>query len=670
MRLNSQIYKEWLHVDVKPGEVPDHYTLLGIPPGENDISVIESALNVKFALLRKVDVSSNFDEFREILSQLETARSQLISPVRVTVCPVNSSEKESSPQKVIKETPSVTEPEKEDEESGKPIFNTLHFNTLTEKFLFLGQCILAFCLGLCVCFYMMRTAPRDPGGRVIFHSQEKNVTVEEPIYNEIPGEADVMVRPNVQKHAKRLLSNLTDTEGEGSEKLSPREPVLPDISDTEMEEDDTVLREEVNERLSEKKEIAEVKKENSRETNISDNTRKSRSGQGGRSGFGNMIARKKNTQKSDAPETGTEPFMEDKTVDVTKVAVVKKGQDTKIQELPKPDQTKIPPYPPTEKKTDPYMAVTGKKRLPVPHSLEVSKIKQVLYREYVVNAKTPEKERALVELLCSQATAATMDPAKRYAYLDTALSVATKSCDIKESLRVVELLNHYFDISLSDAKYEVFHQIALEFQLENSFLKQKGKINTFIRMAEQTRRDYVAQSRFDLASQLFDSVYDVCRYPNISSEIRKHIFHIKSDMNYMWERFQVYQEARTVLAENPSDETANMTVGIWLCEMEESLQKALPYLAQGTDKTIKSLAARELEIRQNPRGNMDQELTIADNWWNVGKEKDFSRKLQDVFCGHAVEIYQKVLPQIEDQRMQTLVSKRIDQHTEGEPTNR
>ncbi len=91
------------------------------------------------------------------------------------------------------------------------------------------------------------------------------------------------------------------------------------------------------------------------------------------------------------------------------------------------------------------------------------------------------------------------------------------------------------------------------------------------------------------------------------------------------------------LLDAPSDPAANTVVGRWYANDIQDWDRALPFLAQGSDAAIAKAATTELVAPTKPT-----ELSaLADQWYDLGKR---STTVRESFWRHALSIYETVKP--------------------------
>ncbi|MDY0169747.1 MAG: LamG domain-containing protein, partial [Thermoguttaceae bacterium] len=96
----------------------------------------------------------------------------------------------------------------------------------------------------------------------------------------------------------------------------------------------------------------------------------------------------------------------------------------------------------------------------------------------------------------------------------------------------------------------------------------------------------------------------------------------RTEFRNLQEEYAPVARARESLQADPSDAAANLTVGRWLCLVKGHWPEGLQYLALGGNEPLARLAARDLE---GPSG-AEQQIELADGWWNLSQHAEFRQK--------------------------------------------
>ena len=98
------------------------------------------------------------------------------------------------------------------------------------------------------------------------------------------------------------------------------------------------------------------------------------------------------------------------------------------------------------------------------------------------------------------------------------------------------------------------------------------------------------------------------------------------ELRRMHEESQAYRQALAVMDDNPTEPTANLAAGRYLCFIKGNWRRGVAMLALGSDEPLKAVALMELR----GAASADEQAAIGDAWWDVaearqGDERDTLR---------------------------------------------
>lgn len=674
MRLESKFYLNWLAISVPEGITPDHYTLLGIRSGETDIAIIDQAADVRFCMMRKADIGEHPDEFREMLRQLETARAELIFPLRNRAAvPAAAAGGYVVTGKEIIQPETAPERQNAVEHDGSLV-------GWKSKAIFFTQCAVAFGLGMCVCVSMMMAAQRHPDGSVNFTGKEERLGEAAP-YTTLP-DADgkrpdvVHIDDKIRELVNEIPTRAEESEAEAEMLLDPiagEEPVLvqPDEPAPVVKTDDITPIPAVAPE-DEEAEIAPV------------STRPPLRSPGGRRVSPLKKIRSENTiaqnpvTEPEMPDAGIAPevdaVLETPIVPETQLVTETHAAETSPATPVLPDSLDLesfsmPEAPadlanlPSEPEIDMVVVaaavVPETLGLPVP-ALEELQVEQVkLQDELAKRIKTPANRLEMITRLFDGATGEDVLPVKRYVALDAALSLAVLEHDSLEAMKILEKIDYYFEIDGATARHDVVQELGRQLTQE----KPEGHsadVQGFLTLGQDACQKLVSARRFEMAARLSDVVSNVCS--EIGSDAEKRVaVSQKVRFNSLWDRWNGYMAAMETLKTSPEDREANLVVGLWLGELERKLDEALPYFARSMDDSLRGLARQELGMTDVGEVDSQAILKLGDGWWQLAEAKTYPTGMRKVMRDHAISIYKEIEPLVDDPMAKTHISSRIKQ---------
>lgn len=681
MHLDSRFYLNWLSISVPEGVTPDHYTLLGIRYGETDIAIIDQAADVRFCMMRKVDIGEYPDEFREMLRQLETARAELIFPLRSGVKPaavlpvappMNEGRVVVGKEIVGKEIvrPKVKPvPQNAGENDGSLV-------GWKSKAVFFAQCAVAFGLGMCVCVSMMAAAPRHPDKSVNFDKKDTTKTVEIAPYTTLP-DADGK-RPDVVQIDDKIRELATDIPAVEPDELDepmdlsplsplpeepiqtlPEEPtlVLPETmpepqveSPVKKAEDITPIRDETPD-AAEPAPVSATPELRSPGTRRISPLRKIRSE--------NTVAQTTAVQP-EVPETDAVP--ETEIPPQAQLAAESLLSDSLNMDigfiLPEvPEHLTDTPAVPEAAPVAPAPKVV---RLPVPSAEELAPEKVKLDVDLEKLKGELDRRREYLAEFYEGAVTKDITPAKRFLAMDTALTLAVVECDLPEAMKILNTMVEYFEIDGAVARSEMLQGYARQLIRKQKADETRDLVGDFLDAGIDGCELLVSARHFERAARLSDTVSNVCARIGTEDE-KKTADEKKGSMNALWGRWMEYTRALETLQTSPEDRLANHIVGRWVCEMEQKLAASLPYFARGMDETLRGLARQELGMAADGEVNFVAAMKLGDGWWQLAEAKGYSPPMLKVMRDHAISIYKKIEPLVDDPSTRHHLSSRISQ---------
>ncbi len=687
MRLDSKFYHDWLGINVAPGSVPDHYTLLGIRPGETNIQEIEKAVDARFALMRTVDASVYFDEFREMLRELETARAELIFPLRSHGATAGGMPSVmAAGAGVISANPANHAPVGDGSLVG-----------WWSKAVFFTQCAVAFGLGLCVCISMMKSVARHPNGAVIFVTKD-NHKVEATPYTTLPDDSGK--RPDVGQVEDKIRELAADVPAAAALKIETAPKV--ETHQSVAEESDTTENNALETETPVQDEQPVSPGENTQTQSISPNMEVAEEDTavdagtqpslvpaiqtpGGKRRSPLLKMHDKNVVAESKIESASQQTAADTHIaddsPAASVAVQTSEADTlAAQELPTVLSTHLPEtveadyqdittvladHPagtpePTAVQT-PAVAVAAK--IPVPTDAELQRDQQLLTKELQEKIMTPADRKNFIGELARGATAKTLAPAKRYVALTGALALATQDMDAREAMKIVSTIEQYFETDAAQTRYTVLQNIAKLLAAQNQTAETTAAAADFLAVANDVCLKLVTTRHFELAARLSDTILNVCSDTQAQGLATSSALAQKVRYNSLWNRWQGYEKALETLKTLPEDRGANLVVGNWLCELERNLPEALPYFARGTDETLRRLAASEIGMADAGAVDSETAVKLGDGWWQLAELKAYPVGMRKVMREHAISIYREIEPMVQDPMARNHISSRIKQES-------
>lgn len=144
----------------------------------------------------------------------------------------------------------------------------------------------------------------------------------------------------------------------------------------------------------------------------------------------------------------------------------------------------------------------------------------------------------------------------------------------------------------------------------------------------------IAAEDFEAAAGSIRNMATLYRFFGDPAQVRQQPMLLQKSIDDAKQMKEKAAAAETVLKTNPTEATANLTVGQYLCLHRGQWKTGLPRLAKGSDAKLKNAASKELATTG---GN----LAAADAWYDLLPTLDSHAKR--MAAAHVLELYTKAL---------------------------
>ena len=236
--------------------------------------------------------------------------------------------------------------------------------------------------------------------------------------------------------------------------------------------------------------------------------------------------------------------------------------------------------------------------------------------------------------------------AKQYTILTKTADWATRAGDYGLAFSAIEEMNSYFIINATQRKVEVLEQIPTTGLKEFDYTTLVDLAQELVNKSMQADTYTLAKKANSLAESFAKKAKQLPTVLAVQRE-RQNILSAEK-------RFQEFQPFFVKLEKNPLDDQANQKKGLYLGLFKGQWKNGLFYLAQGTDKTLRMLAQRDLTSPKDPA----EQRKLADSWLKVAQKYD--GQIQVHLQQRAVFWYEQMIhtTQGEDyKQLETLIAK-------------
>jgi hypothetical protein len=288
-------------------------------------------------------------------------------------------------------------------------------------------------------------------------------------------------------------------------------------------------------------------------------------------------------------------------------------------------------------------------RLPVPDEAARSQARteiRSLYEEEYRLARQPVAKVDLARKLMAVVSPEADDPLGMYALLEEARSLAMEARDGELAISIVEELARRFDVDEWVLKVDVVREQSVAAKT----LPERGAVyQAAVKLAEEAAQAEAYGSAIELLG-IADRLAQRVRAYALAKECRSRIREL-TDEKQQWE---LAQQARAKLADDPDDPAANRVLGLFLCFVRDVWEQGLPLLIKANDSGLQRVLEQEL----NPPSDAPRQARLGDLWWDTAGRAAGSEKQQ--FTARACHWYRQAvvgLNGVEKARVERLLEK-------------
>lgn len=280
-------------------------------------------------------------------------------------------------------------------------------------------------------------------------------------------------------------------------------------------------------------------------------------------------------------------------------------------------------------------AVDAQQRATVPDESAINASRRAaneLFGEQFRAAKTGAAKAAVAAKMIESALKLQDGSADQYALLMIAREIAAGAGDATTALQAADSEAQRFDVPAAKLRAET--------------LVMTARAATML-----AQHKAVAEVAATVVSGLSDAdeidlALDVCNAATATAQksrqfaIAKDLAQRAVELKKQQAAVQAYRRAVAVMEDAPTEPTANLTAGRYLCLVKGDWERGVPYLALGSDPVLKAAAVVELRGAASP----DEQIVIGDAWWDAAGSRPDDE--QDAFRHRAGAWYRKAEPRL------------------------
>jgi hypothetical protein len=277
-----------------------------------------------------------------------------------------------------------------------------------------------------------------------------------------------------------------------------------------------------------------------------------------------------------------------------------------------------PPIEPAEKER-PSTASDGLAAEPSVESQEESlKLARDLYKDELAKARAPEEKQAFAKKLLDRAEAAANADVGTFVLYRLARDVAAQALDGVTASAAVDALAERYRIDAIKMKMELLLAFAKKARMPSQHLVLAEQA-AWLMIEAQADEDYNRASdlaRLAVAEGGLAHDKELVTLAKAGLKENQEASALASQFN----------AAQAALAKTPDDPSANLAVGTFYCVLKNDWNKGLPCLAKGDNPDLKRLAERELKSPSNSAEEAEEEVMLANAWWEAGQNAEGAKR--------------------------------------------
>lgn len=269
------------------------------------------------------------------------------------------------------------------------------------------------------------------------------------------------------------------------------------------------------------------------------------------------------------------------------------------------------------------------KKKPIPSLSEQQKVLEQIEELYKLSTlKSPaEKLKAAGEL--AELAKKSGSDAEAFTLRRKAMDLALEGGSLDKACEMIDEIDAEFKIDVLVVKENILTRFV-------DRASDTERVAAAIRLALDLTDDALHEKRYALAQSAVNAGNRASQKPTATLDLRKRIAERRTKVQKLYEQWQQVEKARAVLAENPDDAAANLTLGKWKCLVEEDWTGGVPLLARGNDQGLKQAAEKESSGEPAPA----EFVRRGDAWYDAAQNRAADEKA--AWLRRATYWYQKV----------------------------
>ena len=253
----------------------------------------------------------------------------------------------------------------------------------------------------------------------------------------------------------------------------------------------------------------------------------------------------------------------------------------------------------------PYAPDLAKEPVPDEGSLAGARaLLKELYADEYRQARTPDKQRALLRKLQAELPAVESDAADFHELVRIIRDMAAALGEVSQALAACEALEQRFQVDALAMRLEVLQAVI-------KGVKSLKSVEPALSEARRVEREAADIDRYDIAVPAQELVVALARV-----EGSKEVVRLQQQHDALLASRALFAAAGRGLAKlekQSEDAAANQAVGEYLCLVKNRWEAGLPYLARAEDIRLRGIASLEMA----PGRSLSETLSLAEQCWEL-----------------------------------------------------
>lgn len=255
-----------------------------------------------------------------------------------------------------------------------------------------------------------------------------------------------------------------------------------------------------------------------------------------------------------------------------------------------------------------------------------------LLKEDFAAAEKGGGQKALAEKLLEHALETNDQPAAQYVLFQMAAEWAVRAADATLLQEALDGLSQRFEGNARQMLAAAVEKGAVA-PADESLLR--ARLEMIQNLAEET----LAEDDYSAADRLAKAALAVARKCK-DADLPRTVTAWAGKIERMVQEYEKVRDQIAKLAQDTNDPEANLAVGRWYAFQVGQWEKALSYLAKGSQAELAEVARQDLQGPQDPA--VQQKL--GDRWWELSEKASGEERL--AMQGRAVYWYEQALPNL------------------------